>query len=147
MALDLNRENEIFGLRIDETSKSYLLETMRWAKFAGIIFTVLIMLVSILMIFLVTVLLPEYMDTPMPNALPALMFTLLFGIGINFYPIFALLRFSSLIKKALHNSNQQQFNHALKYMKNLFRYMGVLTIVMIVLYGVGNVFSFLSRQQ
>jgi len=145
MAFNFKEEQEIFGLKVDDTAKAYLLETMRWTKFAGIIFSILITLVCMVMAFLMLVYMPVYMPSPVPNATTTLVFMIVFMVGINFYPIFALLRFSSLINKAIAGNNQQQLNHALKYLKNLFRYIGIFTIIFIVLYGLGMGVSFMNN--
>jgi len=135
MALNFKEEQEIFSLKVDDTSKSHLLETMRWAKFIGILFSIFVILACALMAFIMLVYMPG-MQTPMPAAGPTVVIISLVMVGVNFYPIFALLKFSVLTKKAINNTNQQQFNTALKYMKNLFRYIGILTIILITFYGV-----------
>ena len=137
MAIDFKQNEDLFSLKVDDTAKALFLETMRWTKFVGVIFAILVALVSLIVTFVFTFYMPVYMQTTVPNSSILLLFTLLIMVGTNFYPIFALLKFSSLIKRAVNTGNQQEFNAALKYMKNLFKYIGFFTITFIVMYGLG----------
>ena len=144
MALNLNDDQEIFGIKVDDKAKYYLLETMRWTKFVGIIFAISMVLICLLMTFMVTIYLPQYMQTSIPNGAAVLTVMLLVIIGMNFFPIFALLKFGSNINKAFKNNSQQHFNQALKYLKNMFMYIGIATIVFILLYGLSFAISAMS---
>ena len=50
-------------------------------------------------------------------------------VGLYFYPIYALLKFSSCMKKGIHNNNQELINEGFRYQKNMFRYTGILLII------------------
>jgi hypothetical protein len=134
MALNFKEDQEIFNLKVDDTAKAHLLEMMRWTRFLGILFSISIVLLCAVFAFVMMVYLPG-LQTPVPGASVTVIVMPVLMIGFNFYPIFALLKFSSLIKKAIHDANQQQFNNALKYLKNTFRYIGILTIVLIIIYS------------
>jgi uncharacterized membrane protein len=144
MALNFKEDQELFSLKVDEAAKAHLLETMRWTKFLGILFIIAIILMCSVLAFVMMIYMPG-MQTPVPYAAASVIFMSLFMTGLNFYPIFALLKFSTLIRSAIADSNQQQFNHALKYLKNMFRYIGVLTITLITIYGLGFGLSLLER--
>lgn len=144
MALNYNEHEEIFNLQVDEISKSHLLETMRWTRFMGIIFSISMVLVCFVLAFVFLVYMPG-MQTPMPYAGVFTIFMCLFIIGINYYPIFAMLKFSSLMKIAIGTSDQHTFNDALRYLKNLFKYIGILTIIIVSFYGLVFILSLLGR--
>ena len=144
MALNFKDDQEIFGLKVDERAKYYLLETMRWTKFMGIIFAIMVILICMLMTFLFTIYLPKYMQTTIPNGNIVLVIILLIICSIHFFPIFSLLKFGAHINKAIKTDNQDHFILALKYLKNLFMYVGIATIAIILLYGVSFTVSALS---
>ena len=54
---------------------------------------------------------------------------------IYFFPVLYLYRFSSKMLKALPGQNQEQMESSLSNLKSLFSYMGILTIVLLGLYG------------
>lgn len=144
MALNFKEEREIFSLNVDETAKAYLQETMRWTKFIGILFAIFLILICMVFAFVMLVYMPG-LQTPVPNAGMAVVFMSVTILGVNFYPVFALLRFSTLVRTAMENANQQEFNHALKYLKNLFKYIGIFTIIMIFFYGIGFAFGLMGK--
>jgi hypothetical protein len=63
---------------------------------------------------------------------------------LYFYPIWALFKFSALSKQSIATQNQHLFNEGLRYLKNMFKYMGIVTIIGFVLVGLLIVFSALS---
>lgn len=122
--------SDIFHLEIDETAKANMLETARWAKFLTIVFFIFFSLLVISWLVLLV------MFTNFTDKNQAL--GLIWGaivIGVNVYPAYALYKFSSLLKLGVGTANQEQFNRALSYQKNMFKYMGILTIVGLVFYG------------
>ena len=138
MSLNLKDDEDIFGIKVDDTAKYYLLETMRWTKFVGILLSIVIVLICLVTTFYLNIYMPQYMQTSLPNgtAISISIFTILITLGIYFFPVFALLKFGSNINKAIKTGSQQHFNLALKYMKNLFKYIGIATIVIVLIYAV-----------
>lgn len=139
------QDESIFSLGVDEVAKAYLLETARWTRFLAVLYLIvsgLLMIGGILTAFAI--------GNSANNAIAAagigfgmvLAYVLFFAI--YFYPVWALYKFSKLIKASLQVSNQQQFNEALKYQKNMFKYLGVLTIVLLSIYGISIVFMLIG---
>jgi hypothetical protein len=62
-------------------------------------------------------------------------------VCLYFYPVFALLKFSNLIKPAVQAANKEQFNNAFRYLKNMFKYIGILTIIFLSFYGIAIIFA------
>lgn len=140
-----NKQEHIFNLGIDETARAHMLETVRWGKFLailGFIFLGLLIVFGLLSGFVLS----AFDET---NAFSAgmgigMMFVYLLIAGIYFYPTWALYKFSVLSKQALATYNQHLFNDSLRYLKNVFKFFGIVTIVMLGLYGIGIVFAVLG---
>lgn len=134
----IEQEN-IFHLEVDNTAKAHMLETARWAKFLAILGFIGLGLVILIGLFAGTLMssLSAYSgNTATATMGPMMFFIYLIIAGVYFYPVFALYKFSSLIKVALNSANQQQFNDAFRYMKSMFKYMGIVSIVILCIYGV-----------
>jgi hypothetical protein len=133
-------EKSLFGsLEIDQLGKLNLAEAAKWAKFLGIIgifFLALLLLVGIAFMFMM----PAFMSNMPPSSPFAKMGGAFFGIiyfviaAINFYPIWAMLKFGSLIRAGIRTENQGTFNEGLIYLKRFFKFIGILTIVVIGIY-------------
>ncbi|PZF73350.1 DUF5362 family protein [Taibaiella soli] len=131
MISDNRHGSDIFHLEIDETAKASMLETARWSKFLTIVFFIFF---GLLILGLVIV--GVSIASVGPNTSQAL--GLLYGtiaIFLYVYPVYALFRFSTLLKTGIRTANQEIFNRALNYQKNMFKYMGILTIIGLVIYG------------
>lgn len=135
MENSFREEKSIFNLQVDEVSKSYLLEGARWAKFLAIIGFISIGLMVIFGL-IGAVAMTSYSSSSPLGFLGGTGILLLYVLlaAIYFYPIFALFKFSSNIKPAILSSNQAQFNTALRYLKSLFKFLGIFTIIFIALY-------------
>jgi hypothetical protein len=108
----------------------------RWASFFSILGFLLIaflILVGIVMGFVFSIFDDGQTSAALKYGIMAFYF--LFG-GICFYPILLLFRFSSWTKKALRNKSSLDFSVALKNLKNHFKYIGIMTIVMYTTYFV-----------
>jgi hypothetical protein len=136
------QEQEIFSIGVDETAKAHLLETARWTKFIAIFFFIMSALLVVLGL-VVAVVLGNSNDTSNPVLAllggVGLAVVYIFFVGLYVYPTWALFKFSKLTNAAMQTSNQQQFNEALKYQKNMYKYMGVLLIIVLALYGISFV--------
>lgn len=133
-----NRQ-DIFSLGIDEEAKAHLLETVRWTKFiaiVGFVFLGLLVFLGILMLTGFSALSEVYGSTGMGGVAGiGFMFMYLFIALLYFFPIFYLYKYSVLIKPAIVNSNQEQFNSALSYQKRMYRFIGILFLIILGLYA------------
>jgi uncharacterized integral membrane protein len=138
MSLFDNQEPQpIFSIGADETSSYYLLQTVRWTKFLAIIGFILIGLMIMVMI-------PIMFMSASVAALPGVstgvpmgitMFFVVLSLFLYIYPTLALLRFSNNMKLAILGADQGAFNTALRHQRNLYRYIGILVIVIISVYA------------
>jgi hypothetical protein len=133
------QEEEIFTLKIDDTAKAYMLEAGRWARFLAVIGFI------IMGLFVVGGVVVGFYSA----ALGLTEYGGKFGVGmfalylvfaaIYFYPVYSLFKFSSYSRHAVATNDQQQFNRSLFYLKNQFKFWGVLTILLLAIYGISIV--------
>ncbi|MDR3679381.1 MAG: DUF5362 family protein [Flavipsychrobacter sp.] len=132
-----NKETEtgIFKMEVDATAQSHFLEMARWTKFLaimGFVFMGLLMIVCIAVgVFLAN------SSTPVAGINNTMFATIYLVVAaIYIYPIFALYKYSTQIKKAIITTNQELFNSAISYLKRMFKYTGILLVIFIAIYGV-----------
>jgi hypothetical protein len=131
-------DTNIFEHGLDETAKAHLLETTRWTKFLaimGFIFTGLFIIVALAVMTMGSM----FSSYPGMGGLGAGM-----GIGIGFvylvvaviylYPVYSLFKFSSCMKKGIHTGSQDLITDAFRYQKNMYRFIGIIMIILIVVY-------------
>ena len=147
MEQELQGQKPLFGLSIDPAIKSHLSETARWGKFLAIVGFVCCALVVILGIFFVSIFGAERrygsFDAPsMGTAFgPAIMVMYILLAVLYFFPCLFLLRFSNKMKTALATDNQVDLTNSFQNLKVLFRYVGVLTIIVLSLYLLALLFG------
>lgn len=60
----------------------------------------------------------------------------LITFAIVFFPLLFLLRFANAMKRAIAANDQNRLNEAFQNLKVYFRYLGILVIIFLVLYGI-----------
>ncbi len=128
------------NLIIDDQGKFYMQETARWGKFLAIVALCMIALALLLMPFILGMAFREGVGMGRGLGAAFSLFYMIVIAGIYFYPLYALMKFSNLTRRAIAHTDQETFNLALRFQKNLYKYIGVLTIIMLVAYGIGIVF-------
>lgn len=80
------------------------------------------------------------------GAMGGIGFTLLYLLiaALYFYPTYALYKYSVLIKPAIANADTEMFNRAIGYKKAMFKYMGILMIIVIALYALIFMFAIMG---
>lgn len=125
-------------LQITDEIKNYLRLAGKWGMFLsilGFIFMGLMVfagfIISIALSFIPTV-------TASPLPFPPFLFGFLYLVigAVYFFPILYLYRFSSGIKQALAQNDQDRLTRAFYYLKAQYRFIGILMIVMLALYVV-----------
>lgn len=132
----MEQSTSLFGLGIDNTSKSHLSEAARWAKFIAICGFILIGLMILYGIGMAMFFLQfqyddnRYGSNEMKNFAGVVTF-IIFGacILLSFFPYLFLLRFANKMKRALESEDQSELNASFMNLKILYRYMGILTII------------------
>lgn len=136
---DNNAKQTILTIGVDEMSSYYLLQTVRWTKFLAIIGFVIIGIMTLAIIPMVfmsaSVALASLSKIP-GAAMPVgfAIFLLVVFLFLYIYPTLSLMRFSSHMKRAILGADQLAFSTALRHQRNLYRYLGILMIVIISIY-------------
>lgn len=132
--------SSLFELAIDQESHSHLAETARWAKFLAIVGFVTCGLIAI-MAFVIGPYLSSTAFAAFPGnglgaAAGALITALYLAIAVAyFFPCLFLFHFSVRLKAALRDNDQVKLTSSLKAQKTLFKYVGIMTIIILSLYA------------
>lgn len=131
------REEEKPQLIIDDYGKADLLETARWAKFLsilGFVFMGFYLLGGIALVSAVATS-PELGAVTKTFGATGIVFLYAILGFIMIYPIYAQYLFSLRIKPAIKNTDSAKLNEAFRYLKNLYKYYGIIALIMIGFYG------------
>lgn len=131
-----NQQNPVLEKKemiIDEKSKTFLNEIRKWAMFLailGFIFLGLIVLMG-----LIFGMVGSFFGGFLGGGGRFLIFFvyLLIG-GLYFFPIYYLFKFSVNMKTAIEQSEQKDITSAFEYLKSHYKFIGILTIVVLSLY-------------
>ena len=141
--MEQDQNTSLFGLGIDNISKSHLSEAAKWARFLAICgFGLLVLMVvyGIVMSFVIADMagaMSQYDSTYSANSLKNIMgfgmiiFYLICAV-IAFFPYYFLLRFANKMKAALVSNDQDALNGSFQNLKILYRYLGILMIISLV---------------
>ena len=144
---NFNRENsEIFSVEVDDSAKITFLEMARWTKFLSILGFIFLglMILGGVAFGLVISSSPIFANQLGPlSSIGAAGIIILYVLmaAIMFYPTYALFKYSTGMKTALNTNNKQKFNEAIAYLKNVFKYYGIMAIIFLGLYGLLMVFG------
>lgn len=137
------RDQDIFYFGIDETARAYMMETARWAKFLALIGLILTGMLSVGLVFLIfgsSEIAKQFGSAYGVGYGIGMFLFYLFIILIILYPSLTLLRFAKRIKPALATGNNEQFNDAIKNLKNTFKFWGIYMIIFLAIYGISIIF-------
>ena len=135
MTFDFEKQTDVLHLSIDDRARAHFFEIIRWGRFLGILSAVMTILFSVMLLLALSVQ-STLAGIQASGSLAGIIIGILFFIGIYFYPIYALIQFGSYIRNGLNNQNQEEFNRGLKMLGSFFKYIGILAIILIVLYGI-----------
>jgi hypothetical protein len=139
-----NRDTSLFGFGIDQSSRNHLWEAAKWARFLSIVGFIMCGLIVVGAIFagsFLTTMTSSYNEgygssAGLTGGMAA--FVVIFYIGIAilvFFPYLFLFRFATRMKAALNTNDQLTLNTSFQNLKIMFRYVGILTIVMLSFYA------------
>lgn len=127
----LNSQTEK-GLEITPMIKSQLKEASKWAKFLAILgFIGLGIMVLVALLFLLVGNMLSDTNSVSPHLLG---FIYLVFAGIYFMPIKYLYDFSTQMSRSIMMTDQQSFSDAINSLKSHYKFIGIMTIVMLSLY-------------
>lgn len=126
--------DDSFGVSLNDQMRSYLQETAKWSYFLSIIGFVFIgfMVLGALFAGMMLGALSSEMGYGMGGSFISIIY--LVGAGLYFFPILYLFRFSSKAKIALRSGSDAELTEAFQNLKSHYKFMGILTIVVIGFY-------------
>lgn len=138
---ELNLEQNNANL-LNVTVKNYLMETARWGKFLAILGYIglgFLFVLSMFMMFGMSFLSNSLSEMSGLYQTQSLSFVsigimYIFIIAIYFFPIYFLHIFSLRVKSGLLTNNAEDVEMAFKNLKSLFKFMGVVSIVVLSIY-------------
>lgn len=126
-------------LQVSGQAQRFLQESARWGKFLSVVGFIFVGLMAIFSLILPSFVsrVPPY-NQMAPATLTVLQATLAvvyFSLAVlSFFPCLFLNRFSSRMQKAIGQMSQENFDDALSSLKSMFKFFGILTIVMLSFY-------------
>lgn len=126
-------QNSNGELRVEETAKEHLKTAAKWAKFLAIFGFVMIG-ICILIMFVAAVI-----GTTAANIGVFLLY--IAGACIYAIPLYYLYDFALKAQEALHSSNSDTLTDSLDRLKSVFKFYGIITIIMISLYVIIILFA------
>jgi hypothetical protein len=135
--MEENANSSLFELQIDNQSSGYLSETAKWTRFLsilGFIFCGLILLIAIFFGSFISSAFSKYGNAATSGV--GSLFVIIYVVValIYFFPCLYLFNFSGKMQIALRNNDQAQLNLAFKNLKSCFKFLGILTIVILGFY-------------
>jgi hypothetical protein len=143
-----NQETSLFGFGIDQSSRAHLAEAAKWAKFLAIVGFVICGLIIVLSFFIGTLFstsMSRYDTAGLGSSFGIIITIVYLGIGIlYFFPCLFLFKFANNMITALNSNEQITLNRSFQNLKIMFRYVGILTIIVFGLYIIAFVFGILG---
>ena len=152
--MEETQNTSLFGLNIDPAAKAHLSEAARWARFLSIVGFVVIGLIVLVGVFAGSILGTMGSglggnDMGSARVTGGIMGSLLVVVyilvaALDFFPCLFLFRFASKMKTALAADDQETLNTSFQNLKKLFRFMGIVTIIVLAFYAIILVFGLLG---
>lgn len=122
-------------MSLNDASKAYLKETAKWSQFLAIVGFVGIGIMVIASFFMGIIFsaLPNNEELPEDFG-PYMTIVYLIMALIYFFPVLYLYKFSVKLKQSLQSQDEDVLSEAFLNLKSMFKFMGVLTILLIALY-------------
>ena len=149
--MEPKQNQSLFGMNIDETIKSHLNEAAKWGKFLaimGFILCGILIIAGIVLATSVNSITSRYEGFYERNTMQglgaAMIFVYVIIAIIYFFPCLFLLRFSDKMKTALSTNDQLTLTAGFQNLKILFRYVGILTIILLAIYLLAFIVGLMS---
>ncbi len=125
-------------LELNERIKNDLLVSAKWGKFIAIVGYVSMGLLGIFgFVFLFGYTPFNQINQsplfPMPFRFAGILYVIM--AGIYYFPITYLYRYTTKIKEAVLSTNQDSLTESIENLSKMFKFMGIMTIVILALYG------------
>ena len=145
--MEENQPSSLFGLGIDPAAKAHLAEAARWARFLAILGFVLMGLAVLMVVFagafFATLGVGTYRNSTGDISPAASGFAgafqfvfLILMVALYFFPCLFLFHFANKMKNALAANDQDTLNSSFQNLKKFFRFIGILTLVVLAFYAI-----------
>jgi hypothetical protein len=151
--MEQNQDSSLFGLTIDTNSRNHLWDTARWAKFLavmGFIGCALLVIFGFLTASVYERSVSDFdvrrndiVNTHGVGVGMAVMYTIVAVVYL--FPCLFLFNFATKMKIALVSNDQNTLTTSFQNLKKMFRFMGVLTIIGLVLFLISLVVMVTTR--
>ncbi|HEY1115410.1 MAG TPA: DUF5362 family protein [Chitinophagaceae bacterium] len=136
----MESNHSLFSLNIDPVTKMHLTETARWARFLAIIGFVSLILMVVIIIGALVFVGAQGTPAPMfPGMGVAMAIYYVVIAAIWFIPLLYLWRFAAAMNTALNGNDQQALNTSFLNLKSCFKFVGIVTVILLVLALLGVV--------
>jgi len=119
--------------------RPFLMETAKWAKFLAIVGYVFLAVMAVLL--LVSVIFSA--TTPIYGQYGGviLFFWYIVMLALYYFPITYLYRFAKKLEEGFRSEDKQLLIDSFYNLKSHYKFVGILTVVMLILYGIGIVIA------
>lgn len=121
-----------FELHLNESSKSFLRETAKWANFLAIVGYVFLGLIVIMALFMGTALASLSAAGGIGGGVITIIYLAI--AALYFFPIYFLQRFAANMKNAFDHNDNEALTEGFNFLKKHYKFIGILMIVMISFY-------------
>lgn len=137
----INENNISEGIVLGDRGREYLLTTAKWARFLSIVGFVMIglFIVVAVIIWLFVIGVESAPDDVYFGAMEGGFVTFLYGIMalVYFFPTLYLYRFATRTRDAISEGHGELLEDGLENLASCFRFIGIMMIVVLILYGLG----------
>jgi len=133
-------------LYVDNTGQQHLKETARWARFLAIVGFVMTGFIVLAAIFAGSIFSTLSSAAPELSIFPTAGITVTYLIvaGLYFFPCLFLFQSSQKLTLALQSGSSEELTLAFEKLKSFFRFVGIMTLVVVGLYALMLVFLILG---
>lgn len=135
-------------LQLSHSGVGYLLESSRWGKFLAIMGFIMCGFMAVLAFFIPIIFtqLPPYnqMSSAFSSGARIGMTAVYLLLAIMmFFPCFYLYKFSVKMQSAVKTTSQENFDESLMSLKSMFKFYGILTIIILSFYALAVIATIL----
>lgn len=136
--------NPLFTLAIDPLTKTHLGEAAKWARFLAIVGMIFLAIMLLFFVIGGTAMFQMFSGLDQSNPAMAnatgsgmvfMAFWLILIVVLWFFPLLYTLRFANGMRRALRANDQEALNTAFKNLKITLRFLGIVTIIFLVIYA------------
>lgn len=141
----MQTEKNLFDLQVDHVGKEYLKEAAKWGRFLSMIGFISLGLL-VLFILIMGIYTPsDDGDFDPVDQTAAIVGAIVVSIAVvifYFFPCLFLYRFATQLRLALETNDTLSLNESFRNLKNTLRYIGVVTIISLVILVLGLFVNF-----